>query len=121
MRPQPPALTAALVLGAVDLRAGGWLMGASLSGGNMRQAVPRLVHLVLQDTAAPCPPEVVVVGGAIRIPRVQKVLQAFLEQHGAVMKKTLDIDRGLSLGAVPPSIASCLSCLFSSSVSLHLR
>ena len=71
----------------------------------VRQAVPRLINLVLQDTAAQCPGEVVVVGGAIRIPRVQKVLQSFLEQQGAVMRKTVDIDRGLSLGAPSPGPA----------------
>lgn len=61
--------------------------------------MPQLVRLVLQDAAAPCPAEVVIVGGAVRIPRVQKVLQGFLEPHGAVLRKTVDIDRGISLGA----------------------
>ena len=62
------------------------------------QAVPRLIELLLGDVQRSCPAEVVVVGGAMRIPRAQKVLGAFLEEHGAVLRKTVDMDRGIATG-----------------------
>ena len=39
--------------------------------------------------------QVVIVGGSMRIPRVQRLLEVELLQHGAVLRKTLDMDRGL--------------------------
>ncbi len=69
---------------------------------DVAQAVPLLLKALLEETGAACPAEVFIVGGSMRIPVIQKGLQAFLDQHGAVIRKTVDMDRGVSLGNVVP-------------------
>jgi len=73
---------------------------------DVAQAVPLLLQALLEETGAACPAEVFIVGGSMRIPFIQKGLQAFLDQHGAVIRKTVDMDRGVSLGTA--SVAAVL-------------
>lgn len=73
---------------------------------DVAHAVPLLLQALLEETGVACPAEVFIVGGSMRIPFIQKGLQAFLDQHGAVIRKTVDMDRGVSLGT--SSVAALL-------------
>ena len=73
-RPRPLSWSSVCIIPADPrARAGGWLRGHRLSG------------------------EVVLVGGATRIPCVQRKMGRLVAAHGATIKKTIDLDRAVRL------------------------
>lgn len=62
------------------------------------QMVAALVRKVMEESSTPCT-ECVLVGGAMRMRRVQKLVQTAVESLGGTVKKTLDMDRAVSYGA----------------------
>lgn len=64
------------------------------------ETVASLVKTAI-DRAGGDPPcsECVIIGGGMRVRRVQKVLSGLLDPVGASVRKTLDMDRAVSMGA----------------------
>jgi len=62
-------------------------------------AVSSLVEVVVKEGGVGFAPELVLAGGAMRIPRLQRNIEKLIGMHGAVIRKTVDMDRAVSLGA----------------------